>query len=327
MWWGSGPPNVWVRIGAFNLAMAIVVGAFFGIGARSLLLVFIGPNGGRGTWLLRAMKGAVFLALGGLYTLFAWPMLVWDRPARLFAVITVVFPPLVAGLRRSNGRAPHPLKLRGRLAAVLLKLVLFAAAILTLLRAGFITLKADRVSLLLEITGETKSENGGGGSSGRPAREPGVTAHHVILWLPDGTPATDLWVPGGRVAFRGKAVLFSRRLNAMGFPNLFRFLEAANGALDPRNADDFPLFSVPLPGTGPLAVNPLWRPIQAGILRAWPRAPEGAWPLWEIRVIERQSPFYPLVDEQGQPLKARFLLDVTLEGVPTSRGSSPLEKP
>ena len=325
-WWIHKPPNFWLKIGAFNLAMAIVAGAFFGIAARSLLLVFIDRSASRRIAALRALKGATFLLLGGLYTLFAWPMLVWDGPARFLAAITIVLPPVVAGLRRLKGPAPGPPKLAARLLAAFLILVLLAAAMLTLLRAGFITLKADRVPLLLEITGETKRETVNFSPRDNLMFTADVTAHRVILWLPDGTPVADLWIIGDRVAFAGRAVLFSHSLNAMGFPNLYRFSSANNGAAEEASRSTYPpFFSVPIPQAGPLAVHPWWQPIQASILRAWPRAREGESPLWSMRIIGNQSPFYPLVGRDGQPVKARFLLDLTLEGLPTSRGSSPFE--
>jgi hypothetical protein len=320
--WIHEPPNFWLRIGAFNLAMAIVVGAFGGIGTRALLVVYMDWTGGRGFSKMRALKGAEFLLLGALYGLFAWPMLKWDHPARILTAITILLPPIVACYRRSKGRAPSPPKLAARLLGAFLILVLLVAAMLTLLRAGFITLASDRVPLIVEITGESKSETIR--TLGPPWGNRTVTTHRVIVYLPDGTPGADLWIPGDRVAFAGRAVLFSRRLNAMGFPNLYQFLNAQGG--NPQGATSgMDLFLQPIPHTGPLAVHPWWAPIQAGILRAWPRAPEGTSPLLDVRIVENQSPFYPLLGKEGQPLKAHYLLDLTLDGIPTSRGSSPLE--
>jgi hypothetical protein len=320
--WVHKPPNFWLKIGAFNLAMAIIVGTFFGIAARALLVVFIDWKGGRGIGTLRAMKGAVFLLLGGLYTLFAWPMLDWDHPARFLAVITIVLPPLVAGIRRSREPAPGPPKLRARLLGGLLMLVLLATAMLTLLRAGFITLEADRVPLLLEITGEAKSETISlPPPSGVMKME---RAHRVILWMPDGRALADLWIGGDRVAFAGRAVLFSSSLNSIGFPNLYQFLTARSTTNGGGQGDSTP-FSMNMPHTGRLAVHPWWQPIQAAILRIWPRATTGGFPFWATRIVQNQSPFYPLTGKDGQPLKGRFLLDIMLDGIPTSRGSSPFE--
>jgi hypothetical protein len=313
------PPNIWLKLGAFNLTMAIALGAFLGIAARALVIVYMDWEAGRGFATLRAVKGAAFLLLGALYALFAWPMLKWDHPARFLTVITISLPPIVAAYRRSKGQAPAAPKLATRLLAVFLTLVLLVAATLTLLRTGFITLAADRVPLIVETTGETRV--GETSAPWIPAAQRAWTDHRVIMWLPDGTRAADLWVPGDRVAFGGMAVVFSRRLNAMGFPNLYRFLSvhARPGESPSREV------ALPMPHTGALEVNALWRPIQAVILRAWPRASEGAWAFWAARIVENKSPFYPLVGKDGRPLKARFLLDLTLEGVPTSRGSSPLE--
>jgi hypothetical protein len=300
------PPNFWLQIGAFNLAMAIVAGAFFGIGLRALLLAAMEGKGRRAFAQGQVVQGVVFLALGGLYLQVAWPMLAWDRRARFLAAIAVLLPPLVAIVRRAKGWAPAPRKPAGRVLTGLLTFVLFVAAALTLLRAGFITLAGDRVAMVLEVTGETR----------------GGVVHHVILWLPDGAKAADIWMEGNQVAFAGRAVIFSHRLNAMGFPNLYQFLNIrARGS-----ASGWSVFSWPMPHEGPLRIHRWWIPLQALILAAWPRAPEGGDSFLGMRIIQNQSPFYPLTGQEGDPLRRRYLLDLTLDGIPTSRGSSPLEK-
>jgi hypothetical protein len=245
---------------------------------------------------------------------------VWDRPARFLAALTIILPPLVTVILRSKGMATAAPKLGARFLSAFLVAVLLVAAVLTLLRAGFITLAGDRVPLLLEVTGQT-SGRPSGASSSTVLRIAAV--HHVILWLPSGEPVADPWIEGDRVSFGGRAVIFSHQLNALGFPNLYQFLTVRAAGAGGGSLNEF---WAALPHTGPLAVNPLWRPIQAVILRLWPRAPEGASTLLGVRIFENQSPYYPLTGPDGQPLKARYLLDLTLEGVPTSRGSSPLEK-
>jgi hypothetical protein len=305
-WQVHKPPNFWLQAGAFNLSMAIIAGALFGIALRALLLAVVGGQARRATSVLLGAKGVVFLAFGAYYLRVAWPMLIWDRPARFLAAITLLLPALVAAIRRRKGWAGGPRKLGGRLLAGILMFILFVAAALTLLRAGFITLAGDRVPMMVEVTGETR----------------GGVVHHVILWLPDGAPAADLWVEGERVAFTGRAVVFSHRLNAMGFPNLYQFLSVRAAGAGSGSQE----FSWPMPHTGPLEARSSWIPLQAAILAAWPRAPEAGPSFFGMRMFQNQSPFYPLTGKSGEPLKGRYLLDLTLEGVPTSRGSSPLEK-
>jgi hypothetical protein len=314
------PPNFWLKIGAFNLAMAIVAGTFFGIGLRALVLAVFDWKRDRRRAALRLAKGEVFLVLGAFYTVFAWPMLVWDRPARFLAALAILLPPLVAAVRRAKGLTVAGQNLGARLLSSFLIVVLFTAAVLTLLRVGFITLAGDRVPLLLEVTGETAGRPSGASS---PTVLRIAAVHHVILWLPSGDPVADLWIEGDRVSFGGRAVIFSHQMNALGFPNLYQFLTVRAAGAGGGSVNEF---WASLPHTGPLAVNPLWRPIQGAVLRLWPRAAEGGSTLLSVRIFENQSPYYPLTGPDGQPLKARFLLDLTLEGVPTSRGSSPLEK-
>jgi hypothetical protein len=318
------PPNFWIRIGAFNLAMAVTAGAFIGIALRSLLLALIDRASGPKPALLRGLKGILFLAIGSYYIGVAWPMLIWDRPARIVFMITALAPPIVAAIRYSKGGLRAAARPAGRVVSVILTFVLFVAAALTLLRAGFITLKADRVPMLLEVTGESKTLGGLTGQGPTPEIRY-QSLHHVILLLPDGAPAVDVWLPGDRLAFQGRAVIFSHRLNAMGFPNLYR-LEWVNV----QDRSDFPeryrSYAAALPRFGPLEVHPGWAPIQAAMLRFWPRADENGSPFWGVRIFENQSPFYPLENPDGTPLKKDFLLDLTLQGVPTSRFTSPLEK-
>jgi hypothetical protein len=321
---GHAPPNLWIRIGAFNLAMAVTAGALAGIGLRSLLLAWIDRASGTKPTTLRVSKGIIFLALGWYYLAVAWPMLIWDHPARIVFMLTALAPPLVAAFRYSKGGLRGAPKLARQIVTWCLTFVFFVATALTLLRAGFITLKADRVPMLLEVTGEirTSSELIGQGESQEILYQ---AARHVILLLPDGTPAADVWIPGDRVAFQGQAVIFSHALNAMGFPNLYRLERVTS-----ERRIEIPVGSrrhlAALPPVGPLRVHSWWAPIQEAMLRFWPRADKDGSPFWGVRIFENQSPFYPLVNPDGTPLKKDFLLDLTLDGIPTSRFTSPLEK-
>lgn len=318
--WFFRRPNIWVRIGAFNLSLAIVMGAFYGIAFRSFLLSAVTGERTAAATTLRILKGFVFLILGTLYAIVAWPMVMWDHPARILAAVTVVLPPLIAGIRHSKGwEFALPRSVRTLLSAFFI-LVLFAAALATLLRAGFITLKADRVPLILDVTGETRTESVPAPTVSGSEGERQVTVHHMILWLWDGSPGPDVWVEGDRVAFAGRAILFSRTLNVLGVPNLYEFRairsEAASG--------NGHVFSMPFPHTGPLVVRPWWHSIQTSILDAWLAAINNR-ALCGIRSVENSSPYYPLVGPGGEPVHKKYLLDLTLDGIPTSRGSSPLE--
>jgi hypothetical protein len=322
--WVFRRPNIWVRIGAFNLSLAIVMGAFYGIAFRSFLLLAVAKDRTAASTTGRILKGVVFLVLGTLYAVVAWPMIAWDHPARVLAAVTVVLPPLMAGIRHAKGWGLGFPKVVRTLVSSFLILVLFAAALATLLRAGFITLKADRVPLVLDVTGETRAESIPAVAGSGTAVNRRVTAHHIILWLWDGSRGPDVWVYGDRVAFVGRAILFSRPLNILGVPNLYEFREIRNGAASGGGTGNHPAFSMPFPHPGPLAVRPWWRSIQLSILNAWQAAIDSH-SLCGIRSVENSSPYYPLVGPGGEPVRKRYLLDLTLDGIPTSRGSSPLE--
>ncbi len=314
-----------MRIGGFNLVIALILGLFLGLGLRSFTRWAFNPRAGADTVWRRIVVGDVFLALGAFYGLFAWPMLIWDRPARALAAAAIVLPPLAAVPRGKKNRESGTRGPGARVASSSFVVVVVAAAILTLLRTGFITLKGDRVPLLLDVTGESRPETLPGASSGGAQHPEQVTAHRVVIWLPNGEPATDVWAYGSEVAIEGRALLFSSRLNALAVPNLYELLSIHNGAREAGGPGNLPYFTAPLPHAGSLAVHPWWRPIQSGILEAWENAfAEDS--IWAIHFVHNHSPYYPLVGPDGQPLKRRFLLDLTLSGVPTSRGSSPLER-
>lgn len=324
LWWLHEPPNFWVRIGAFNLSLAIILGALFGISLRSWLLLAVARNCGAGLRAVRMTKGVAFMTLGGLYASVAWPMLAWDRPARALAVLTTVLPPMVAGIRHAQGRASRLPQAVRILISVFLILVLLATAVVTLLRSGFITLKTDRVTMTLQMTGETRNQTVSLPASGEGRSERALMTHHVVLWLSDGTRGADFWVPGDRVAFEGRAVLFSKRLNSMGFPNLYEFEKIQSHVPGTDLDTESPVFSMLFPHVGSLAVRSWWGSLQARILEWWFRANPGD-SLLAIQIVKNRSPDYPLVEADGKPLERRFLLDLTLDGIPTSRGSSPLE--
>ncbi len=312
-------PNFWIRIGAFNLAIALTAGALVGIGLRTLLLAWMDRESGSRRCGLRLINGLLFLALSAYYTYVAWPMVVWDRLARIAFMLTALAPSIVAGVRFAKGGLRDPPRLYARILAGVFGIVLLATAALTLLRAGFITLKGDRVAMLLAVTGETRVA--------MPKPVPGteswvkpVTLHHVVLFLQEGPPAADLWIPGACVAFMGRAIIFSHQLNAIGFPNLYELQKVTN-CVDKGGA----AYSADLPHVGPLAVNSGWTPFRNLILAAWPRADQKDLPWWGIRILENQSSEYPMVVPDA-PLKQDFLFDITLDGIPTSRFTSPLEK-
>ncbi|HXJ15905.1 MAG TPA: hypothetical protein VNM68_01770, partial [Candidatus Polarisedimenticolia bacterium] len=62
------PPNFWVKIGAFNLALAIILGAFFGLSLRSFLLFAVERECDTRERAWRLVKGIALLVLGAFFT-------------------------------------------------------------------------------------------------------------------------------------------------------------------------------------------------------------------------------------------------------------------
>jgi hypothetical protein len=151
-----------------------------------------------------------------------------------------------------------------------------------------------------------------------------VTAHHVIFWMPNGEKAGDMWMEGDEVAVRGRAIHFSPTFNAMGIPQLYSLVSAHNGYLRPQRQNAYPHQTIAFPQSGQLATHPWWRPVQERILDLWAgHLGSNAW--YSISMVDNESPFYPLVDKDGKPVRNNSLLVLKITGIATSRGSSPLE--
>jgi hypothetical protein len=159
--------------------------------------------------------------------------------------------------------------------------------------------------------------------SGKPGAE-SVTAHRVIFWMPNGEKAADMWIKGDEVAVQGKAVHFSPAVNALGIPQLYSLVSAHNGYLRPQRQNAYPPQTLAFPQTGQLAIHPWWQPVQERILNFWAgHLGSSAW--YSISIADNESPYYPLVDKDGKPVRNNSLLILKTTGIATSRGSSPLE--
>lgn len=321
LWLEQSPIHWWQRLVAFNLVTALVLGCLLAVSFRALALIPAEGQRGRASAVRRAGIGILFLILGALYAMIAWPMIVWNHPARILTVGTAVLVPVVSAARRKrNPGGPFP-RPRPVLGILFITVLLFLVAA-TLLRAGLVTLKGHRVVQLVEVTGETRPETVP--VPGDPGGTEQVAAHHVILVLTDGSVGADVWVYGTRVAFTGRAFLVSKAFNRMDIPNLYEFLAIHNGARDSEGGGAAPYFSVPFPDGGSLSLRSWWRGARNALLDAWVSLGKHSG-LLGLRMVYNQSPYYPLADAQGKPLKKDYLLDLMLDGVPSSRGSSPLE--
>jgi hypothetical protein len=93
-------------------------------------------------------------------------------------------------------------------------------------------------------------------------------------------------------------------LNA-GIPNLFELQFAHNGYFTAGRHATQPHLALPLPPSGPLAVHPWWRPLQARLLAAWEQGTaEGS--RWAIRSVTSESTYYPLVGADGRARRETF---------------------
>jgi len=348
-----------ISVVLYNPLLALILALFFGLAVRSFILLYVQRTRGFLATIFRGVEGVAFLALGWLYALFAAPLLVWDRPARATGAVVFLAVPLWTAARSSLSRTMKSPQFRAVLVKLVLFVILLFTATLTIIRTGYLALVGDRVTLLVDVTGETRSETDTLPLS-VPPRQESLTLHHVIIWLPSGEKAVDNWFLGDSFAVRGRSIRFSPTLRAIRVPNLYALLDIHNWYSTPERLSTQPAARYWIPSSGSLAVHPWWRPIQNRLLAWWAdgvyypphlvasttsgplkvstwsqlkaqqvlsgqnenTAPR-AW--WAIQMSENESPLYPLVNPDGTPTRNRFLLVIQTWGVTTSRGSSPLD--
>ncbi len=298
-----------------NQITAFVLGAFWGLALRAAILLVLGRKRGAAVVLPQLLVSSCFAALGGLYGLFTAHLLVWDLAAVFAAFLAVSLAGLSLPLGRSRkGRLPSPAAVLAR-AVVVLALLLLAS--LTLMRAGFMALTQDRLLLLVEVTGETRTQAVRWAAPGAPVEEQALVAHRVVFKAANGTLLSEAWVYGDQVAVKGRVLRLSPLLNAAGVPNLFELQFAHNGYLTLERHQTQPHEAFPLPRLGPLAVHPWWLPLQRRLLEAWESGTaEGS--SWGVRSVTTESTFFPLVVTSGRPVRQTHRLVLTPGGLSSS---------
>ena len=314
----------WSPFRIYNPLLAFFLALFFALAIRFFLLSVFGRRRSGFVILFRLFVGLMFLVLAWSYFLFAAPLIEWDLSERAVAAITLASVGLWVVIRNIKGGTDKSPRCAAKVCYVGLFIVLVFVATLTIIRTGYIALTGDRVTLLLSVTGESRNQTVNWSTPGGPASEKQLTAHHVIFWLPTGIAAADMWISGDEVAVKGKAIRVSPALRFIGIPNFYALEYAHNGYLSEDRKNAFPSEAIPFPGTGSLAVHPWWRPLQNRLLNFWAdRGAHGSW--WGIQIARDESPYYPLIDNEGKPVHKDFLLVLKPSGVASSRGSSPLE--
>lgn len=295
---------------------AAILAALVAFAARALVLAVFDRPHRSFVVVARLLAAAGWFALTVLYALFSAHVLVWTPGAALVAAIVtvVVLGPL--GFRRTGGRrrAPHP---TAALAQMSLALILLLCAALTLMSAGFLALTVDRPVLLLEVTGETATQTVRWAPPDQAPREETLRTHRVVFHSPDGVPVAEAWLYGDEVAVKGRVLRLAPILSAAGLPNLFELSFAHNGYRTAARHASYPHVAVPLPPSGPLAVHPWWRAIQARLLEGWERLSINERP-WAIRSLTVESTYFPLVDHAGNPLRHTYRLVLTPGGLSAS---------
>lgn len=314
-----------MQIMAVNMFTAMVLASFFAVTAWSLALLIFDRGREARTVLLRAVTAAAFLAIGCLYMIISAPLMMWDKPSRGVASSLVLGVFLLTAYRHKQGATPSPSRRWRRFGVPISLFLLVVLGAASLMRVGFVTLTGDRVTFLVNVTGETRTETVPWRQPDGSNRDVAVVAHHVLFTHPYGKTVANLWIDGDSFDVKGQARLLSPTLNWLWIPNLYELNEVCSTTRQIESPDSAPSFSMPFPHLGPLAIYPWWGPIESRLFSFWLAHFSGN-SLWGLRTVNNQSPEYPLVDDDGKPAQGTFLLVFEPWGLPTSRGSSPFEK-
>ncbi len=302
-----------------NLATAAVLSAFLALAVRSFAQPFVDRGRHGFVTLIRVAAGAAFLGLGALYGLFTASMMVWDGRAVVVAMATALLVLVRLAARHVMGqkRPGKPPGVVAGLVQLSLLLALLLVAALTLMRAGFVALTQDRIVMLVDVTGETATQVVRWAPPDQPLREEALTTHRVVFRAPGGERVAEAWIYGDQVAVKGRVLRLSPILNAAGVPNLFELSFVHNGHETSERHNAYPHTALPLVASGPLAVHPWWRPLQARLLERWEKGASGDSP-WVVRAATTESTYYALVDANGKPVQQRYQLVLTPGGLSAS---------
>ncbi|MBN2369600.1 MAG: hypothetical protein JXO72_03860 [Vicinamibacteria bacterium] len=313
-----------------NVMTAFVLAAFAGVAFRAFLRAALGERvrppscrRKRAHWSRAAIFashlawGAMALGAGALYGVFVVSAFELSAFAVLVAGLTlvVVLGSLVS--ERILGWS-GPGGLTGALLRAVMALSLVVLALITLMRAGFLSLTEDRPVLLVQLTGATSEEDVQWTPPGDEPRAERLRTHQVVFLRPaDGAFVGETWVYGDEIAVKGRVLRLSPILNAAGIPNLFTLEFAFNGYNTRERHNTYPHRAVALETAGPLAVHPLWRRTQERLINLWESGTdEGS--AWMIRSTTKESTFFPLVDESGRAVKRTYRLVLTPGGLSAS---------
>lgn len=297
------------------LIVAAVLGALFGGGLRSLLLLVLDRGHGWARVGLRVSAMLSYALLAFVYAALAAPLLNADM---LSLAVGVAAMAVVAGgvvvARILWGYVPLP-SLFGVLLRLTLLLSVLVLALLGLMRSGFLHLTTDQPVLRIELTGQTQSQLVRWAAPDQPPREESLRTHHLILRNTDGERIGEEWLYGDQVAIKGRVLRLNPLLNSVGIPNLFELQFLHNGYFTAERHSTQPHLARALRPLGSLTVVPRTRRLRDQLLGWLQARPEGS--RFAIRAVSSESTYFPLIDPQGQPLRRSFDLVLTPGGLTT----------
>jgi hypothetical protein len=168
-------------------------------------------------------------------------------------------------------------------------------------------LSSEKPILKICVTGNVQSEQMQWKQPDGPLTLANVTCHEVILETPGGDEVARLFLPGDLVAIRAKTFLFPPLLAAMGIKTKYRLDLIYSGY---RRAEDYTRL--------PVRAQPLESPTSglSGLLfKYWESFFVKNTHLFFVKTATLESQYFPLTDEEGNPLAREFMLTLSPFGL------------
>lgn len=295
------------------LIVAAVLGALLGGAARASLLLVL--DRGHGLAYVGARVAAVTAYLGLAFVFFALaaPIVVLDGTTLLVGLAALLL--LSSGVVISRilwGYVPLP-SVTALLLRVVMLLIVLVFSLVALMRSGYLNLTTDQVVLRIELTGETQPQIVRWAAPDQPLREESLRTHHIVLRTMAGERVAEDWLYGDQVAIKGRVLRLHPALNAVGIANLFDLQFLHNGYFTAERHSTQPHVARALRPLGSLSVVPRTRRLRDRVLGWLASRPVES--RFSLRAVTSESTYFPLIDDQGQPLRRTYDLVLTPGGL------------
>jgi hypothetical protein len=206
--------------------------------------------------------------------------------------------------QRTQGLVPVLMK-------TILVLCVLCVSMLVVMMSGFLVLTEDRPLIKLILTGNTRQEHVVWQPPNGTPQNQTLTDHEIVFQTPEGKPLATVFLYGDQLAVKVKIVRFRPILNLLGVRNLARVDYIYNGYTTAERHNFYPHHAEEIP-----MGNPALEPFQKTFWRYWEDLYYGK--SRHTLIIESatlESNFFPLVDQNGAPVRDQYFLTVNTGGL------------